>query len=108
MMNDGTGRFSDSGQRLTTTNWASFGLGDLNRDGHLDVYVINFLRPDDVWVWINDGTGHFFDSNLDLVGPADALGCTLGDLDNDGDLDVFVADFGGGSNEIWFNVSPSQ
>jgi hypothetical protein len=26
-----------------------------------------------------------------------------GDLDNDGDLDIFVAYFGDGSNEVWFN-----
>jgi Tol biopolymer transport system component len=103
LMNDGTGRFSDSGQRLSATHWASIGLGDLNGDGSLDAYVTNFLRPDDVWVWINDGTGHFFDSDLNLVGTEGAIRCTLGDLDDDGDLDVFVADFAGGANEIWFN-----
>jgi len=99
-MNDGTGQFTDSGQELVLTKWASVALGDLNRDGYLDAFVTNFGLPDQVW--LNDGTGHFIGTSVELGGDATTKGVALGDLDDDGDIDAFVADFGGGSNHIWF------
>jgi hypothetical protein len=39
LTNDGTGRFTDSGQRLGPTNGASLGVGDLSGGGHLDVFI---------------------------------------------------------------------
>ena len=100
-LNDGTGRFTDSGQRLGSTFFGWPVLGDLTGDGSLDVFISNFTQPNQVW--LNDGTGRFTDSGLSLSGEATTRGCALGDLDGDGDLDVFVANFATGSNEIWFN-----
>lgn len=103
LLNDGTGRFSDSGQKLNETSWASFGLADLNADGYVDIFVSNFLQPNQVWV--NNGTGQFINTDLDLGGDTETIGVSIGDLDGDGDDDIFVSDFGGGKNEIWFNTS---
>jgi hypothetical protein len=100
--NDGTGRFADSGQELGLTTSAWVGLGDLNGDGHLDIYLSNFGWPNEVWH--NDGTGHFINSGLRLGGDGLTRIGALGDLDNDGDLDIFVSYFGEGSNEVWFNT----
>jgi hypothetical protein len=36
--------------------------------------------------------------------PARSFQPGLADLDSDGDLDIFVANFVSGSNEIWFNL----
>jgi TolB protein len=101
LVNDGNGRFSDSGQALGLTKSAWIGLGDLNGDGSLDMYISNFGLPNEVW--LNDGKGQFTDSGLRLGGNGLTRIGALGDLDNDGDLDAFVACFSDGPNEIWFN-----
>ncbi|UCD16240.1 MAG: VCBS repeat-containing protein [Candidatus Zixiibacteriota bacterium] len=99
--NDGTGRFEDGGMRLPVTRWSRLDTGDINNDGYLDVFVSNHGLPN--YVWLNDGAGGLYDSGLRLGGPALNASCSLADLDGDGDLDVFVAAFAEGSNEIWFN-----
>ncbi|UCE17277.1 MAG: VCBS repeat-containing protein [Gemmatimonadota bacterium] len=99
--NDGTGRFEEGGQRLNPTQWANFLLGDLNNDGTVDAFVNNILLPNEVW--LNDGQGNFIDSGLRLSGNEPSSKGSLGDLDADGDLDVFVSYFGRGSSSVWFN-----
>jgi Bacterial Ig-like domain/FG-GAP-like repeat/Beta-propeller repeat len=119
-LNDGAGRFINSGQDLGNTGHG-VQLGDLNGDGHLDIQLGSK-------VFFNDGAGHFADSgqsldmgnfvslgDIDGDGDLDAIGLslwindgtghftdsgqaigptgsnkTLGDLDNDGDLDALV------------------
>ena len=102
LLNDGAGSFTDSGQRLSATNGASLGTGDLNGDGHIDVFISNFQRSNQVW--INDGTGRFLFSGLNLGEDDPTTEVSLGDLDNDGDLDVIIGSFGG-DVQIWFNGS---
>ncbi|HUV29656.1 MAG TPA: ankyrin repeat domain-containing protein [Acidobacteriota bacterium] len=99
--NDGTGRFKESDVRLPLTRNARLATGDLNGDGHPDVFLNNLGLPSAVW--LNDGKGGLFDSGIRLPGEWKNTYCCLGDLDGDGDLDVFIAAFLGGPNEIWFN-----
>jgi uncharacterized protein (DUF885 family) len=107
LWNDGAGQFSDSGQRLNETIWATFALGDLDQDGDLDVYVSNVYLPNQVW--LNDGSGHLLDSGLRMEGSPGSMTVnpSLGDLDGDGDLDVFLGSFRGGA-EIWFNTGATS
>jgi len=101
--NDGSGQFTDSGQRLSAVSAAGIGLGDLNGDGYLDLVLTDYQEPNQIW--INDGTGHFVDSGFRFGNDQFYRHAHLGDLDQDGDLDVFLATFGmgGGPNEIWLN-----
>jgi len=106
--NDGTGTFSDSGQSLG--NSVSFGvaLGDLDGDSDLDAFVANYGggSGEANKVWLNDGTGAFTETQS--LGSADSVGVALGDLDGDGDLDAFVANFGygyGEANRVWLNLN---
>lgn len=104
-LNDGTGHFESNGQEMRDTVWGRPGLGDLNGDSIVDVFVSNFGLPNEVWV--NDGAALFTDTGLRLSGQINDNTTTvsLADLDGDGDLDAFVANFIEGVNEIWFNES---
>ena len=86
-LNDGSGSFADSGQRIGDYNSREVVLGDLDGDGDLDAFVINSVDGDRVY--LNDGTGTFADSGQ-VLSVAYTNGLALGDLDGDGDLDAFV------------------
>ncbi len=76
---------------------------DYNRDGWMDLYVVNGADlpgyvsavPPQNALYRND-RGHFAERGASL-GVADAgygMGASAGDYDNDGDADLFVANFG--------------
>jgi hypothetical protein len=104
-LNDGTGRFSDSGQRLGDAYSLAIALGDLDNDGDVDAYVGNYQTADRIW--LNDGSGRFSASEQ-LLGTQNGAGVALADLDGDGDLDAIVANNtwqdGEGTNRVWLNV----
>jgi FG-GAP-like repeat len=73
-------------------------MGDLDGDGDLDLIFANgggFSTPgtpEPQRVYINDGTGVFSDESAARLGfSALARGAELGDIDDDGDLDLIVA-----------------
>ncbi len=98
-LNDGAGNFTNSGQRLEGPVTGMLALGDLDKDGDLDLFEANsaMLAPDSLElvlnqpnkVWLNDGMGNFSDSGESL-GSEESYAVALGDLDGDGDLDAFV------------------
>ena len=105
-MNDGTGKFTDSGQRLGRSNGRSVELGDLDGDGDLDAVVgtgttLGSVGRQPNVIWLNDGSG-VFALGLELGSSATAS-VELGDIDNDGDLDAFFSNLGG-DNQLWLNT----
>jgi hypothetical protein len=96
------GRFTDAGESLglddprRTVGACWF---DMDEDGDLDVFLANQEADKDA-LYRNDGTG-FTDvaPALGMHQPERTLaeggvGCTVGDYDNDGRLDLFVATYG--------------
>lgn len=106
-INDGNGGFTDSGQRLGMMETLSVAMGDLDEDGDLDLYFGNgILSPSGIshdTVWLNDGAGTFTNSGQTLSDRT-SRSIELGDVDGDGDLDVWVAGSGiSNENEVWLN-----
>ncbi len=103
-LNDGTGNFRNSNQNLASPESAGVALGDLDRDGDLDAFVVSWNgKPDQVF--LNDGRGRFSDSGQKL-GHWFGSSVALGDVDRDGDLDALVSNNGEESDNatvLWLN-----
>ncbi|MBI5416327.1 CRTAC1 family protein [Candidatus Poribacteria bacterium] len=83
-------------------------FGDVNNDGFIDLYIpkggVSEVEPNRLF--INDGKGHFKDITKEAgVGGSDYSYCaSMADFDNDGKLDIFVANYGvGAQNRIYHN-----
>ncbi len=97
--NNGDGTFADltrDALGIDTKKGMNAEFGDVDGDGHLDIYVTNvtedFLHECNM-LWRNDGSGRFIDISQEM-GVCDggwAWGAKFFDLDNDGDLDLYVA-----------------
>jgi hypothetical protein len=100
--NDGDGTFTNATTQAGIGPEAECGRGvswaDYDNDGWPDIYVANY-RLDPNFLWHNDGNGTFTnvapalnvagDGALNYYGHS--IGADWGDIENDGDLDLFVA-----------------
>ena len=66
---------------------------DYDQDDDLDLFVTSIARSDSNWLYQNDGLGNFIklDNAISKAGGRPSKGHTWGDFDNDGNLDLFVA-----------------
>lgn len=95
--NVGGGRFDDVTAASAAAADTGYGqgvvCGDVDGDGHLDLFVTN-LGPDKLL--LGDGRGGFSDATSrspGLAGNAWSGGASLFDADNDGDLDLYVVHY---------------
>ncbi len=88
------GAYVETEVPFTTTNNQNLSnaWGDFDNDGDLDV-IITGSNPSGSGYYINNGDGTFTESGSNLINNAtsgNSTGATVGDYDNDGDLDFFV------------------
>jgi len=81
---------------------------DFNGDGWIDVYVANDGQPNQLWMNQRDSTfknlGPLSGTALSAHGKAKAgMGVDAGDVDNDGDEDLFVTNLTGEGNDLYVN-----
>lgn len=86
----------------TGSSWA-----DYDNDGDLDLYVANYAQTNELYQNNGDGTFMAVSSSPVVTGSNYSFGTAWGDIDNDGDLDLFVANgFKSGTlvaNNLYFN-----
>lgn len=90
-LNDGAANFSQ-GDDLGASDWRGRGLavGDMDGDGDLDIVLGHQGTERLPHLFLNGGAGHFPISRTIGTNPATTIASTLGlgDVDNDGDLDL--------------------
>ena len=113
LRNRGDGSFEDvsvsSGIRKAAQNGLGVMTRDFNGDGLPDLYVANDMTPN--FLWVNRGDGTFEDlallsgSAVNRNGRSEAsMGVAIGDVDRDGDDDIFVTHLSRESHTMYRNT----
>ena len=94
-VNNGNGTFTE-GAAAAGVNDGNWGLGssfaDIDNDGDQDLFVSNYIGGNNLY--LNDGAGSFTKASHKVAAGEEGWGKgpTFGDVDNDGDLDLYEGD----------------
>lgn len=103
--NNGNGTFTDvssaSGLITYLYTWGA-DWGDFDNDGDLDLYLSNSNGANQLWRNNGDGTFTEVGNTFGVNDPSQSFSCGWADYDNDGDLDLYVAN-GTGTDKLYRN-----
>lgn len=92
-MNNGDGTFEDlsvvSGLDVDVRTWMGL-TNDIDRDGRLDLYLVNDFGPNLLFLQQEDGSWEESSEIFEIGNKKESMGATIGDANNDGFFDIFV------------------
>ena len=100
--NDNNNQFVQISSGSGAFETRSAGFADINNDGYLDIYNSNYKRQNSLF--INNGNNTFTDIT-GITGTGDSGAghkIAFGDIDNDGDLDLYIAN-SEGTDPLYLN-----
>lgn len=104
-VNDGTGSFTESSSLIgsNTTNTHGSTWADFDNDGDLDLFLANDqLEANEYYSNNGDGTFTFIESDL-TASLENSFGVSVADIENDGDIDLFITNHSSNENEFFLN-----
>ena len=104
-INDGNANFTLSPIVLGTGTDDTHGStwADFDNDGDLDIFITNDqLEPKSYYTNNGDGTFKRLDTDLSKSNQ-NSFGTAVADIENDGDLDIFIANHSGEENALFVN-----
>ena len=85
---------------------------DVNNDGWEDLYVSGMLISNDQYssqLFVNDGLGAFSEDDFGFVGDTvRSFNNAIGDIDNDGQMEIMVINSAGFNSQLWKAEKPSM
>jgi len=83
--------------------------GDVDSDGDLDLFVNND-QNEDKFLYLNNGDGTFTRNLNEPITSAEgnSMACAFADIENDGDLDLFIVTHSNEKNQLFINNGNSN
>ena len=112
--NNGDGTFRDVSEKVGVGTASGKGLGvvcgDVDNDGDVDIFVANDTTPN--FLYLNEQNGVEMTEDALFAGVAlseegraySGMGANLGDVDNDGYLDIVITNFQDQTNSLYHNA----
>ncbi|MEX0610210.1 MAG: FG-GAP-like repeat-containing protein [Balneolaceae bacterium] len=91
-LNDGSGSYTDSGVSLEGVRYGSTSISDIDGNGYQDLFISGY-NPSGLsksTLYLNDGAGGFSSADISVEGTREGS-VALGDINGDGDLDLFIS-----------------